>query len=211
MHRAEVVADERNRRALREASREGVEGGAEPALLELDAGKVGLGIDGIPAPRQTAGRQDAANAQRGVVARLGQELGPIAAVLAEPVQEQDPGASRAVGRLHEVGLDLGIATAEGGVARTNRRCCRPRARHAGIVRDRAYDPGVIDSESPPIRLTELTECGGCAAKLGADVLAEALAPGSDHRRARCRRDQRLGRADRGARPARRCGRVPRRT
>jgi selenide, water dikinase len=27
---------------------------------------------------------------------------------------------------------------------------------------------------PAIRLTELTECGGCAAKLGADVLAEAL-------------------------------------
>jgi selenide,water dikinase len=28
---------------------------------------------------------------------------------------------------------------------------------------------------PPIRLTELTECGGCAAKLGADLLADALA------------------------------------
>jgi selenide,water dikinase len=28
---------------------------------------------------------------------------------------------------------------------------------------------------PPIRLTALTDCGGCAAKLGADVLAEALA------------------------------------
>ena len=28
---------------------------------------------------------------------------------------------------------------------------------------------------PNIRLTELTECGGCASKLGADVLAEALA------------------------------------
>jgi selenide,water dikinase len=27
----------------------------------------------------------------------------------------------------------------------------------------------------PVRLTELTECGGCAAKLGADLLAEALA------------------------------------
>jgi selenide,water dikinase len=27
----------------------------------------------------------------------------------------------------------------------------------------------------PIRLTELTDCGGCAAKLGADLLAEALA------------------------------------
>jgi selenide,water dikinase len=40
---------------------------------------------------------------------------------------------------------------------------------------RAYDPGVIDFEAPPIRLTELTTCGGCAAKLGADALAEALA------------------------------------
>jgi selenide,water dikinase len=28
---------------------------------------------------------------------------------------------------------------------------------------------------PPIRLTDLTECGGCAAKLGADLLADALA------------------------------------
>ncbi len=27
---------------------------------------------------------------------------------------------------------------------------------------------------PPIRLTELTDCGGCAAKLGADLLADAL-------------------------------------
>ena len=30
-------------------------------------------------------------------------------------------------------------------------------------------------DPPPIRLTEMTECGGCAAKLGADLLAEALA------------------------------------
>jgi selenide,water dikinase len=30
-------------------------------------------------------------------------------------------------------------------------------------------------ELSPIRLTELTECGGCAAKLGADLLADALA------------------------------------
>jgi selenide,water dikinase len=34
---------------------------------------------------------------------------------------------------------------------------------------------VVDLDVPPIRLTELTECGGCAAKLGADALAEALA------------------------------------
>ena len=30
-------------------------------------------------------------------------------------------------------------------------------------------------DAPRIRLTELTDCGGCAAKLGADLLAEALA------------------------------------
>ena len=34
---------------------------------------------------------------------------------------------------------------------------------------------MVDLELPPIRLTELTECGGCAAKLGADALSEALA------------------------------------
>ncbi|HXG26284.1 MAG TPA: selenide, water dikinase SelD [Candidatus Binatia bacterium] len=38
-----------------------------------------------------------------------------------------------------------------------------------------YDRAVVDLDSPPIRLTELTECGGCAAKLGADALSEALA------------------------------------
>ncbi len=31
-----------------------------------------------------------------------------------------------------------------------------------------------DETRTPIRLTELTDCGGCAAKLGADLLAEAL-------------------------------------
>lgn len=34
---------------------------------------------------------------------------------------------------------------------------------------------VTRPDLPPIRLTELTECGGCAAKLGADLLADALA------------------------------------
>jgi selenide, water dikinase len=33
---------------------------------------------------------------------------------------------------------------------------------------------VIDFEVPTLRLTELTTCGGCAAKLGADALEEAL-------------------------------------
>ncbi|MEW6225079.1 MAG: selenide, water dikinase SelD [Chloroflexota bacterium] len=33
----------------------------------------------------------------------------------------------------------------------------------------------VRSDVPPIRLTELTDCGGCAAKLGANLLAEALA------------------------------------
>ena len=34
---------------------------------------------------------------------------------------------------------------------------------------------MIDVARPPTRLTELTTCGGCAAKLGADALSEALA------------------------------------
>jgi selenide, water dikinase len=39
-----------------------------------------------------------------------------------------------------------------------------------------YHPGVATLErAPSIRLTELTDCGGCAAKLGADLLADALA------------------------------------
>ncbi|HET7030782.1 MAG TPA: selenide, water dikinase SelD [Candidatus Limnocylindrales bacterium] len=33
---------------------------------------------------------------------------------------------------------------------------------------------MTDVRMPPIRLTELTDCGGCAAKLGADLLADAL-------------------------------------
>ena len=33
---------------------------------------------------------------------------------------------------------------------------------------------MIEFDAPPIRLTELTTCGGCASKLGADALAEAL-------------------------------------
>jgi selenide,water dikinase len=42
-----------------------------------------------------------------------------------------------------------------------------------------HRPAMVDLERPPtipaVRLTELTDCGGCAAKLGADLLAEALA------------------------------------
>jgi selenide,water dikinase len=34
---------------------------------------------------------------------------------------------------------------------------------------------VLDRAPAPLRLTDLTDCGGCAAKLGADVLAETLA------------------------------------
>ena len=44
----------------------------------------------------------------------------------------------------------------------------------GPHRDRTYHRPVIEYDVPAIKLTELTECGGCAAKLGADVLEEAL-------------------------------------
>ena len=47
----------------------------------------------------------------------------------------------------------------------------------GVMR-RAYDRDMAATshpgDLPPIRLTELTDCGGCAAKLGADLLADAL-------------------------------------
>ena len=36
-------------------------------------------------------------------------------------------------------------------------------------------PAPAGPDGPAIRLTDLTDCGGCAAKLGADVLAEVLA------------------------------------
>jgi selenide,water dikinase len=45
----------------------------------------------------------------------------------------------------------------------------------GGSRVAAYHPGMATLTPPRIRLTELTTCGGCAAKLGADVLSEALA------------------------------------
>ena len=38
-----------------------------------------------------------------------------------------------------------------------------------------HRPVTAVEPAPPIRLTDLTDCGGCAAKLGADVLADALA------------------------------------
>src|SRR5207249_3991060 len=47
-------------------------------------------------------------------------------------------------------------------------------RHGGHCATGTYDQRVLDFEVPTIRLTELTTCGGCAAKLGADALAEAL-------------------------------------
>jgi selenide,water dikinase len=39
---------------------------------------------------------------------------------------------------------------------------------------RASATGPLDAQTSPTRLTDLTDCGGCAAKLGADLLAEAL-------------------------------------
>src|SRR6186997_215135 len=46
-----------------------------------------------------------------------------------------------------------------------------------VANERSYHRAAMTTldDAPPIRLTDLTECGGCAAKLGADLLAEALA------------------------------------
>src|SRR5207249_3748770 len=117
-------------------------------------------------PRQPPGGQDRSDPELGVGACLRQELGPIAAVLAEPVQEQDPGPNPAVGRLDDVRLHPGIVAAQDLIDDA--------PRHGGHCATGTYDQRVLDFEVPTIRLTELTTCGGCAAKLGADALAEAL-------------------------------------
>jgi selenide,water dikinase len=52
------------------------------------------------------------------------------------------------------------------------------AAHGACPRSSTYDLAVSTDArpavSPAIRLTDLTDCGGCAAKLGADLLADAL-------------------------------------
>ena len=46
---------------------------------------------------------------------------------------------------------------------------------AARARPSTYHRGVTTLDAPPpLRLTTLTDCGGCAAKLGADLLADAL-------------------------------------
>jgi selenide, water dikinase len=48
----------------------------------------------------------------------------------------------------------------------------------GRPADDSYHRGMTSADMPrpgPFRLTDLTDCGGCAAKLGADLLADALA------------------------------------
>jgi selenide,water dikinase len=48
--------------------------------------------------------------------------------------------------------------------------------HGDLDAESPYDRSMTALDAlPPIRLTELTDCGGCAAKLGADLLADALA------------------------------------
>ena len=166
MHRPEVVSDEAERRTLRQSIGQPVERGGQPELFELEVGDVGLGIDRVRHPRQPPGGQDRSDPELGVGACLRQELGPIAAVLAEPVQEQDPGPNPAVGRLDDVRLHPGIVAAQDLIGDA--------PRHGGHCATGTYDQRVLDFEVPTIRLTELTTCGGCAAKLGADALAEAL-------------------------------------
>ena len=117
MHRPEVVPDQGQRRALGQAIGEPVQRRAQPPLLELDVGDVGLGIDRVRHPGQAPRRQDASDAQARELARLRQELRPIASVLAEPVQEQDPGADPAVGRLDDIRLDRAVARPDDDVLR----------------------------------------------------------------------------------------------
>ena len=180
VHRPEVVTHERQRRRLRHSARQAIERRAQAQLLELEVRHVGGGIDRIRPPRQPSRRQDAADAGLGIATRLGQELAPVAPMISEPVQEQDACANPTVRGLDDGCLDARVAAAQDRVEDPDARTRRARAAcHPGIVpggrESRAYDQRVLDYDVPTLRLTELTTCGGCAAKLGADVLSEALA------------------------------------
>src|SRR5437773_6657129 len=82
------------------------------------------------------------------------------------MQEQDAGPHVPIGRLDDVRLDPGVTLTANLVPDT--------CRHGGHCATENYDQRVLDMAAPAIRLTELTTCGGCAAKLGAAALAEAL-------------------------------------
>src|SRR5262249_40224269 len=84
--------------------------------------------------------------------------------LAEPVQEQHTGPWLGR-RVDDIRLDPLRARLEDDVADPGSLTAGHRS---SIITAMAIDV-------PPIRLTELTGCGGCAAKRGADVLEEALA------------------------------------
>ena len=64
-----------------------------------------------------------------------------------------------------------IGGAAPGAARWVRLPCAP----ANPARDRRTIVAMSTTLPDPIRLTTLSDCGGCAAKLGADLLADALA------------------------------------
>jgi selenide, water dikinase len=180
MHRPEVVTDKGDRCALGQADRQAGEGRTEAPLLQLEVGDVRGGVDRVGLPRQPARRQHAAHASPRVVMCLGQELGPIAPTLAQPVQEQDSCAHAPIDGLDDVCLDTRFAAAEDRVGDADARRRRSdRACHAGHCAGpsecRAYDQRVLELDAPTLRLTDLTTCGGCAAKLGADALEAALA------------------------------------
>src|SRR2546421_10274193 len=86
------------------------------------------------------------------------------------------GSSRAAGRT----ANFGSAGTDEFLPRSTSHGWRRRSPATGLhrrLRLSAYDRRVTAVDAPtlrPIRLTELTDCGGCAAKLGADLLAEAL-------------------------------------
>jgi selenide, water dikinase len=180
VHRPEIVADEGQRRATGKVPRQSIEGRPETTLLQLDVRDVGVPVLRIGHPRQVAGRKQASNPESGVLPCFREELRSIAVMLAEPVQEQDSGVNLALGRFDDERLDRRVICLEplvkgsdGDPTAADR--SRVPADHAGNDAAPTYPASVIHDEVRPIRLTELTECGGCASKLGADALAEALA------------------------------------
>ena len=162
---------------------------APVARLSLQLGEAGISaLDGHAAAARS-GLIEAYAGYRAIGAARRQALtGLVMATLLDPGDAAGPrGHHRKPPAFREDGRrPVARAVGRRGGGWSGRRCVgsrapsRPpgqppcRARRSRMTVDR---PGPVGAEPgvSPIRLTDLTDCGGCAAKLGADLLAEVLA------------------------------------
>jgi len=105
VHRPEVMPDDRERDLPAERRRELGEGAVQPSTFELDVRCIRFRVRRRHQPRQPAGRKHRANAKPGQGPSIGQELGAVVVVLAEPMEEEDARPGGALAGLDDERLD----------------------------------------------------------------------------------------------------------